>query len=322
MLSVIVPSRCDEFLQKTIDDVIEKADGAVEVIIVLDGYWPQTQIKENKQVKIIHHGTIHDSFGMRETINKGIRIAQGEYIMKTDEHCMFNQGYDKRIIAEMEDNWVVVPRRYRLDPYKWEMVKDGRPPIDYMFLTYPFVNRFDWRKGLYGQEWKERYWHNKKIPIDDTMSCQGSCYIMSRKHWDNIGEMDSRGYGQFNNEAQEIGNKTWLSGGRLVVNKNTWYAHFHKGKTGKKYGFSNEQYKSFMWWKEKGRQYCIDYWMNNKWKERKHDFKWLIEKFWPVPTWPEDWETRWKEDQKYDFANSKEDKKYTYKGEPKTFNLK
>ena len=31
-------------------------------------------------------------------------------------------------------------------------------------------------------------------------------------------------------EAEEIGLTTWLSGGRVVTNKNTWYAHLFKGK--------------------------------------------------------------------------------------------
>ena len=32
-----------------------------------------------------------------------------------------------------------------------------------------------------------------------------------------------------------------------------------------------------------------NYWMRNKWGERKHDIDWFIEKFMPMPTWPENW---------------------------------
>jgi hypothetical protein len=38
-----------------------------------------------------------------------------------------------------------------------------------------------------------------------------------------------------------------------------------------------------------GAVYSADYWMNNRWKERKYDLAWLIDKFWPVPSWPTDW---------------------------------
>ena len=42
-LSVIVPARNELFLNKTVDDLFAKAHGDVEVIAVLDGYWPGEQ---------------------------------------------------------------------------------------------------------------------------------------------------------------------------------------------------------------------------------------------------------------------------------------
>lgn len=316
MLSVIIPSRSDQFLQKTIDDLLKKADGDIEIIVVLDGYWAQPMPKKDPRVIIIHHGTVHNSYGMRESINLGMRIAKGEYLMKIDEHCMVDQGFDKKLMADYEDKWVVIPRRYRLDPENWVLIEDGRPPIDYMYLAYPYERPGDKTCGLHGAEWKERYHERKDILIDDTMSWQGSCYFMSRKTWDWLGELDSELYGQFTQEAQEIGNKVWLGGGRLVVNKKTWYAHWHKGKRGKGYGFSNAQYKKHMEGTEKGRLACIDYWVNNKWKDRVHDFEWLLEKFAPVPTWMPDWKEKIITDKEADYANSP-DKKDWYENNPK-----
>ena len=45
-----------------------------------------------------------------------------------------------------------------------------------------------------------------------------------------LGGLHEEGYGQFAQEAQEIGFKTWLGGGQVMVNKLTWYAHLHKGQ--------------------------------------------------------------------------------------------
>jgi hypothetical protein len=75
-----------------------------------------------------------------------------------------------------------------------------------------------------------------------------------------------------------------------MVNKHTWYAHYHKGNKGKGYGFSNSQYRTFTAAKEKARRYAIDYWLTTK--DYKYDWEWFIDQFWPVPTWPEDWKTR------------------------------
>jgi hypothetical protein len=91
--------------------------------------------------------------------------------------------------------------------------------------------------------------------------------------------MDSENYGPFANEAQEITNKCWLSGGRVVVNKKTWYAHWYRTKN--MYQFSGEQQREFNRGLEKGRKYCTDFWLNNRWEKRVHDYKWLVDKFNP-----------------------------------------
>ena len=313
MVSVIIPSRNGQpYTQMTVDDLLAHAEGEIEIIVVLDGMWAVPAIKNHPRVRVIHHGVVHDNLGMRESINKGVAISRGEYIMKIDEQCSVEQGFDTKLKADCDDNWVVIPRRYRLDWDTWKLIEDGRPPIDYMYLAYPYERPFDKTAGLHGSEDKERAKTRAHLLVDDTMSWQGSCYFMKRIHWDNvIKELDSENYGTFTQEAQEIGNKTWLSGGRLVVNKKTWYAHGHKGKRGKGYGFSTEQYMRHMEGTERGRLFCIDYWVNNKhliehpdWKP----FEWLLERFWPVPTWPENWKEQIKIDQARDYSNSPEKK--------------
>lgn len=285
-VSVVIPSRDPRYLQKTIDDTLAKASGKVEVIVVLDGYW--TKLEDNKNVKIIHHGLVNDNFGMRESINKGMAIAQGDYVMKLDEHCMWDEGWDDKL-KECEDNWVVIPRRKRLDPDKWENIEDGRNHVDYMYLTNPFMRPGDKSNGLRGAEWREKYNERKDVEIDDLMTTQGSCYFMPHKWWDILfpSGMDDEFYGPFTSEAQEICNTSWFMGGKVMVNKKTWYSHWWKGKRGKGYGFSRKQYEEHGKLTEKGRINAIKHWLTTK--DYKRDFNWLMEKFSPVPTWPSDW---------------------------------
>jgi Glycosyltransferases involved in cell wall biogenesis len=286
MLSVIIPSRCDEYLQKTIDGLLEKAEGDIEIIVVLDGYWPKTPLNPDKRVIVVHHGTQFDNRGMRASINAGMALSKGKYVMKIDEHCLVDQGFDVKLAADCEDNWVVIPRRYRLDAEKWEIVKDGRSPVDYNYLAYPYERPHDQTCGLHGAEWRRRDRDN--ILVDDTVSMQGSAYFMTKKHWDTvIKSMDDESYGGFTHEAQEISNKTWWSGGRVVVNKKTFYAHMHKGKNGKKYGFSNAQYKRHGEEKEKGRLFCIAYWLYTK--DYPLTFDDIYKKLGPWPGWSETW---------------------------------
>lgn len=284
-ISVVIPSRVPEYLNKTIEDLLKNAEEDIEIIVILDGY--QTEILNDKRVKVIRFG---QHKGMREAISQGMRIATGEYVMKIDEHCMVEKGFDVKLKADCEDGWVVIPRRKRLDTEKWEVIEDGRSPVDYMYLTNPFLRPDDKSNGLRGAEWKEKFHERKDFLIDEIMAWQGSCYFLKRDYWNRLfpNGLDTENYGTFTGEAQEIGNTVWLSGGKLIVNKKTHYAHFWKGRTGKGYRFSKEQYRKHMDDTERGRVYAVKHWLTTK--DYKYDFKWLMKKFWPVPTWPDDWE--------------------------------
>lgn len=296
MLSVIIPSRVDQYLQQTIDDILQKAEEDIEIIVVLDGYW--TKLKDDPRVIIVHQGQQHDNFGMRAAIDAGMGLARGEYVMKIDEHCMLDRGFDRKLKADCADNWVVIPRRHRLDAEGWTIIEDGRPPVDYMYLEYPYLKPFDRTQGLHGELWKKQ----NDIEIDDTPTMQGSCYFLKKSYWDELfpDGMDEENYGKFTQEAQEISMKVWLSGGEVKVNKKTWYAHFHKGTKGKGYGFSTEQYRRHEADKEKGRLYCINYWLHTQ--DYPHDFKWFInDKFPDMPNW-EGWEQRIVKDAEHDWS--------------------
>lgn len=309
-LSIIIPSRSDQWLQKTVDDLLLRAETQVEVIVVFDGIW--SQLKDDPRVVIVHHGEQHNNIGMRGSINAGMRIARGRYVMKIDEQCAVDQGFDRKLIADCENDWVVIPRRWRLDAENWKLTTetegDTRAPVDYMVIDYPYKGAsklgegefLPKTEGLHGAA--IIYPDREDILIDDVMTMQGSCYFMKKTYWDELfpNGLDDVNYGTFTQEAQEISNKVWLSGGKVMVNKKTWYAHWHKGTKGKGYGFSNDQYKRHLAGTERGRLYCIDYWLNTR--EFKHDFAWLIQKFNP-PGW-ENWQERVKVDRLKDFSQS------------------
>lgn len=279
-VSIIIPSRNEQFLPQTVNDIFAKAAGDIEVLTVLDGYWPDPILKDRPNLIIIHRGAAQ---GMRPAINSAAAIAKGDYLMKSDAHCMFDAGFDEKLVADCDDNWVVVPRRYALDAENWTTRPD-RSPIDYHYLKSPLESDDG---ALHGRAWNRRRDKRQDMLIDDEMSSQGSCWFMSRRHWDWLGGLHLEGYGDFIQEFQEIGMKTWLGGGQVKINKGTWYAHLYKGR---KYGRGYKVSRS-SW--HRGCYYSADLWLNNHWEERIHDFKWLIEKFWPVPTWPEDYESLW-----------------------------
>lgn len=298
MLSVIIPSRNISswpFTQKTVNDLFEKAVGDIEVIVVLDGYVLNPPLQARENLKIIHNKT---SQGMRPAINTGVALAKGKYIMKCDDHCMFAKGYDVALAQDCDYNWLAVPSRYSLDGDNWEL---GYGPIDYLYLTYPFAKDDQFGYGFHGKKWHGeqgftgKYFYREKqrrdIRIDDMLTFQGSLWFMHKYYFYKIGGMQYEGYID-HQEAQEMGFKVWLSGGRCVVNKNTWYAHLHKGaKHGR--GYHLLRHKMIQ-----SQIYSTDLWMNNRWEGQVRKLKWLIEhpSWWPLECWPDDWDNpeNWK----------------------------
>ena len=282
MLSVIIPSRNERFLQPTVKDLLAKAEGEIEIIVILDGYWPDPKLEDDPRIRIIHRGA---SRGLRSGINTGVALAKGTHIMKIDAHCMVSQGYDKTLIADCEPNWVVIPRRKRLDAENWRIQDVGKPDIDYMYLSYPNDPNDFGGAGLNGKVWdeKNRDPELKKVEIDDVMSSQGSCWFMHKAYFYELDLMDEEHYGSFWNEAQEIMLKAWLSGGRCIVNKKVWYAHLHKGR---KYGRGYHLPEAAL---TTGATYTKKWMDGSAWDKQTLPLSWLVDKFKPVPTWPEDW---------------------------------
>jgi glycosyltransferase involved in cell wall biosynthesis len=288
-VTIVVPARHELYLEQTIKDILTKATGDIEVILVLDNYWPAPMIPDDPRVTIVHWGGRR---GLRAAINAAADIGKGEYLLKADAHILFDEGFDEKLKADCEPDWCVIPRRYALDADAWR-VKPDRPAVDYMYLGFPSIDE-NKQLGMHGRNWLERG-RERSDPtydIDETMSFQGSLWFMPMKYFmDLIYPMDDENYGMFIGEPQEIAMKVWLSGGRVMVNKKTWYAHLWKGqpyreKFREQFGFSYSRIG--LKERAKGNAFSLDYWFFNRWEARRHDLAWLVERFYPVPTWSED----------------------------------
>jgi len=214
MLSAILPAYKEPYLDKIIDSLLDNAEGEVEVIPVLDGYWVD-KIRDDSRIKVLHLGK---NRGMRGAINAGVLVSKGDFIMRADAHCMFAKGYDRILTESCQPNWIVTPRRYFLDPVKWEVM--DLPPVDYEKLVIQSVGK---SKKFTGFPSENPY----SEPIHESQAMQGSCWVMKRSWWDTIGELQIEGYGTHLQDSHEMVFKTWEKGGKLMVNQNTWFAHKH-----------------------------------------------------------------------------------------------
>lgn len=272
MVSVLIAARNEKYLERTIQDVLDNAEGEIEVIVALDGYVPDPQLVFDDRVLFLHYAV---PVGQRAAINEAARQASGKYIMKLDAHCAVDKGFDVKLAADCEYDWTVIPRMYNLDIETWKPKLHKR--TDYMYIGNQ-DGRLLRAEYYSGKAYRE--FHNNDNPmIDDTMCCMGPGWFMHKDRYWELGGMDEGHEGGWGQMGVEVACKAWLSGGSLKVNKKTWFAHWFRGGDGPgfPYQISGRQV-------ERVREYSRDLWLNDKWPKATRKFQWLVDRFNP-PGW-------------------------------------
>jgi len=302
--TVIIPACNEGFLQATIDSLLAGAAGDVEIIAVIDGGpWPNPPLRDDKRLLVMRN---NESIGMRPSFNAAAQIASGEFLMKCDGHCIFAPGWDAALKADCDENWLAVPTRHSIDGQAWKdnpMAAEKAVKFrhyNYHYLTWPF----DLSMYGYGLHAKTFDWRENKVvnaaltePVDDLMSFQGSCWFVHASNFHRLGPLDHANY-YFYQEAQEVGLRQWMSGGRCVINKKTWYAHYHKGPNAL-HTFDGRSGRGFFLnvkRKRESEKFATDYWMNDRMPGAAMTFVQFAERFQPLLSrltggerWPEDW---------------------------------
>ena len=207
----------------TVESILANSEipkNELEILVILDGYEPDFKLVEDPRVRYIRQ----ENRGMRGAINRAVKEAKGEYIARFDEHIMVCSGFDRILLENIEDNWIVTATRYCLDPIKWEVM--DLPPVEYSKLIVAGEHE---RRKFAGVHWKGKNEEWKDLMIGETMAMQGSFWLMKKSWWDKvIVELQSEGYGTHYQDSIEMTFKTWQAGGKLMLNKNAWFAHKHR----------------------------------------------------------------------------------------------
>ena len=122
------------------------------------------------------------------------------------------------------------------------------------------------------------------------MSLQGSFFMCVReKYWEL--ELCDESWGSWGQQGTEVAIKTWLSGGRVLCNFDTWYAHLFRTQHGFSFPYPQSG-KS----QDKARRISRDIFLNNKWEKQKYPLSWLLERFWDSLQKVGDNEAKWEEE--------------------------
>ena len=264
--------------------------GDTECIVVLDGAWPDDPLPQDDRLNVIFHSK---AVGQRAAINDAARISRARYIMKLDAHCVLDVGFDVKLMdsaKELGREVTQVPRMYNLHAFDWLCPEGHRryqsPSGPCQKCGKDTVMDIVWKRRMsrltyfWGFdenlkfEYRESQAKGMKGDYIESMSLLGACFFMDREWYWELGGSDE-GHGSWGQQGTEIACKTWLSGGRLICNRKTWFAHMFRTQ-GKDFGFPyplhNEE-------QEKARQYSNEYWFGNKFPNAKYEINWLFKKF-------------------------------------------
>jgi len=186
-LSIIIPARNEQWLDKTVEDINQHAEGDFEVLV----------------------GNDVNGIGQRAMMNVLAKQATGDYIMKTDGHCSFSQGFDVKLLAEMDDKTILAPLLLPLDADNWAI--NGKKQMAQFVFDDNFVMQ------------------HAEGDVGETMCLQGSAWVISKENYFGWNVCDES-LGSWGGQAAELGIAAWLNGGRCKTTRSAYYGHLFRHK--------------------------------------------------------------------------------------------
>jgi hypothetical protein len=298
-LSILIPALNEEFLARTVQDILEKKRGRTEVIVGLDGKWSEPGVADHPDVTVLYSSK---NLGQRGMTNKLAKLSKAKYVAKCDAHCAFDEGFDIKLMDALKghDDWTIVPVMRNMHIFNWKCKDCGdetyqgpepegckscnantpdrfekkiiwNPKPSPQSSAYKFTpNRLQFK--YFGSQKKTQ--HRSGEQVVETMSLQGSFFMLTRdKYWElNICDESWGGWGQ---QGTEVALKTWLSGGRVVAHLGTWYAHMFRTQSNFAFPWGNPARQQ-----QKAREMSWKLFRENQWDKQVRPLSWVIERFW------------------------------------------
>jgi glycosyl transferase family 2 len=312
-LSFIIPARNEYFhdldlLSLTVENVLANTTQS-SIVVVLDGYdnhWPLKPLPVDPRLTVIHHAK---SIGQRAACNEGVRASTAKFICKLDAHCAIDKDFDIKMMAACDYETTLIAVQYNLEAFNWQCKKcrhrtyqGPKPPTcekcgsRYLKIV-PVWQPRGWkeRNGVWEGRPKTTAWYfdtelhfqyagdmqQRYVPdergLTPTMTCLGACWMLHRDRYWELDGMDEQA-GSWGQQGVELCLKSHLSGGQVMTNHNTWFAHLFRTQSG--FGFPYPSPGV-----DKARARSRELWLENKWPKQKYPLSWLIDKFSPVRDW-------------------------------------
>ena len=202
-VSVIMTALDEPYVNKTIDDIIDKSGPLLKEIIVVDDVseepiqHDEARVIRNKERKGLIWGRNHST-----------GLAKSEVVLSLDPHCKVEKGWLEPLcdVLEQNESSIVVPGTRSLNPEKWKS-----------FGTEAFKTVWDWDL--------EFRWAKGENPF--TPAVAGHCFAFKKDWWETAGRFDE-GMKIWGGENIEFPLRTWLFGGSVICVKDSHVSHWFK----------------------------------------------------------------------------------------------
>lgn len=311
-LAVLIAARHEQWLKPTVDDLLAHSHADTDIIVLCDGEPPLEPLPIHPRLFVLLWPT---PIGQRAAINVCAAMADAEFICKVDAHVAVADGWDVELIRaarELGRDVVQIPAQHNLHVFDWvcqacqSRTYQGPTPIkcDHCGVeqrALPQQRQMVWnalrrRTETWCFDATLHFQYDGRIQTRaeqaaaargepkpeflETMSCLGACWFLSRAYYWQIGGLDES-FGSWGQMGQELACKAWLSGGRMVTNRRTWFSHLFRTQ-GLDFGFpyplDNAQVAH-------ARDASRALWFNNAWSQQIYPLSWLVERFYPIKGW-------------------------------------
>jgi len=184
-LSILIPSRNED----------------TEILVGLDGWTIDAVRFDHPRVQFV----VRENVGQRAMTNELALLSTADYVMKIDAHCSFSNGFDVKMLNEIDDKTILAPMMGVLDQASWT-INGKKMTTRYCFDTN-FVMQYDEENG-----------------DSETMCLQGSAWLISRENYFKWNVCDET-LGSWGGQAAELGIKAFINGGVCKTTRNAYYGH-------------------------------------------------------------------------------------------------
>jgi len=207
-LSILIPSKNEPYLQKTIEDLKSKITDDTEILVGLDGYSEELISESDFSVPVGIVKT-EKTIGQRKMTNILANSARGDYLMKIDAHVSFSKGFDTALLSEIDNKTILAPLLLVLDPITWAV--NGKKQM----AQFRFDNNF--------------VMQHADGDVGETQCLQGSAWMISKENYFKWNVCDET-LGSWGGQAVELGIKAWINGGVCKTTRSAYYGHVFRHK--------------------------------------------------------------------------------------------